>query len=185
MCCVDVLTCSTRGSPLGLLQEALVFTVVLQGTFSSLDEPVCWTRSVDIGKPLIARLDLHHVVRRSSCLQTCLTPHSPSRSPAHSPSRSPAHSPTRSPTLGHSPRLQHQGLQPGAPSPGRLSPHRLSPYLEGGTACCPRLLEGGAPGGTGGAPGGTGGAPGGTGVPIETTDDIEELQTVFMNSLQL
>ncbi|XP_030225397.1 mucosa-associated lymphoid tissue lymphoma translocation protein 1 isoform X1 [Gadus morhua] len=175
----------TRISGLQKLKEALVFTVVLQGTFSSLDEPVCWTRSVDIGKPLIARLDLHHVVRRSSCLQTCLTPHSPSRSPAHSPSRSPAHSPTRSPTLGHSPRPQHQGLQPGAPSPGRLSPHRLSPYLEGGTACCPRLLEGGAPGGTGGAPGGTGGAPGGTGVPIETTDDIEELQTVFMNSLQL
>ncbi|CAL8348124.1 unnamed protein product [Lota lota] len=163
----------TRISCLQKLKEELVFTVCLQGTFAALgDDPVHWTQSVDIGKPLIARLDLHHVVRRNSCLQTCLMPHSPALSPAHSPA--------------HSPRLQHHRLQPGDHSPGRLSPHCLSPYPESAAAagspesfyeCCHRPAEGPSSGGRG--------PPARMGVPIETTEDIVELQTVFMNSLQL
>uniref|UniRef100_A0A3Q3LIK7 MALT paracaspase 1 n=1 Tax=Mastacembelus armatus TaxID=205130 RepID=A0A3Q3LIK7_9TELE len=76
----------TRLSSLQKLREELVFTVCLQGTFTAMDEdPVHWTKSISIGKPLIARLDLHRAMRRNSCLQTCMMPHSPSYSPCHSP----------------------------------------------------------------------------------------------------
>ncbi|KAJ3603484.1 hypothetical protein NHX12_028230 [Muraenolepis orangiensis] len=156
----------TRISCLQKLKENLVFTVCLQGTFTALgDDPVHWTRSVDIGKPLIGRLDLHHVVRRTSGLQTCLMPHSPGAAERH-------------------PHRRHLLHHPGDHSPGRLSPHRLSPFLEidaaGGRVdghdrkCCEGRAMSPASGGTGS-----------TSIPIETTDDMEELQTVFMNSLQL
>ncbi|KAG7274708.1 hypothetical protein CRUP_021149 [Coryphaenoides rupestris] len=106
----------TRISCLQKLKEELVFTVCLQGTFSALgDDPVHWTRSVDIGKPLIARLDLHHTMRRNSCLHTCLMPHSPSASPSPQP-RPGAPNPTSAPlttTTHHS--------NPGDPQPPALS----------------------------------------------------------------
>uniref|UniRef100_A0AAQ5XWY9 MALT paracaspase 1 n=1 Tax=Amphiprion ocellaris TaxID=80972 RepID=A0AAQ5XWY9_AMPOC len=124
----------TRLSSLQKLREELVFTVCLQGTFASMDDdhPVHWTKSVNIGKPLIARLDLHRAMRRNSCLQTCMMPHSPSHSPCHSPG--PEHR-----LYPHHGSLQAQDNNR---SPGRLS------------------------------------------IPIEATDDIDELQTVFINSLQ-
>uniref|UniRef100_A0A667XUC7 MALT paracaspase 1 n=1 Tax=Myripristis murdjan TaxID=586833 RepID=A0A667XUC7_9TELE len=76
----------TRLSSLQKLKEELVFTVCLQGAFTAMDDDtVHWTRSINIGKPLIARLDLHRAMRRNSCLQTCMMPHSPSHSPCHSP----------------------------------------------------------------------------------------------------
>uniref|UniRef100_H3DDQ7 MALT1 paracaspase n=1 Tax=Tetraodon nigroviridis TaxID=99883 RepID=H3DDQ7_TETNG len=65
----------TRVGALQKLKEELVFTVCLQGTFVSMDDdPVYWTKTVNISKPLIARLDLHRTMRRNSCLQTCLMP---------------------------------------------------------------------------------------------------------------
>uniref|UniRef100_A0A3B3ZTT2 Uncharacterized protein n=1 Tax=Periophthalmus magnuspinnatus TaxID=409849 RepID=A0A3B3ZTT2_9GOBI len=124
----------TRISSLQKLKEELVFTVCLQGTFNTMeDDPVYWTKSVNIGKPLIARLDLHGAMRRNSCLQTCPMPHSPSVSPCHSPG--PDHHPHLHCSPGNDLRLSS--------SPGRAS------------------------------------------IPIEATDDINELQTVFINSLQL
>lgn len=169
----------TRLSSLQKLREELVFTVCLQGTFTAMDDdhPIHWTKSVNIGKPLIARLDLHRAMRRNSCLQTCLMPHSPSHSPCHSPGPEHRH------------HLYHGSHQ--AQDYNRLFPqHR---YLDIGD---PQ----GAVGGCGDfycdnlsqchyeAPYGSGGlssSPGRLSIPIETTDDIEELQTVFINSLQL
>uniref|UniRef100_A0A7N8YG89 MALT paracaspase 1 n=1 Tax=Mastacembelus armatus TaxID=205130 RepID=A0A7N8YG89_9TELE len=139
----------TRLSSLQKLREELVFTVCLQGTFTAMDEdPVHWTKSISIGKPLIARLDLHRAMRRNSCLQTCMMPHSPSYSPCHSP------------------------------GPDRLSPqhHCLDVYerLQGAVGGCgdsyyENLSH----------------SPGRFSIPIEASDDINELQTVFINSLQL
>uniref|UniRef100_A0A3P8T120 MALT paracaspase 1 n=1 Tax=Amphiprion percula TaxID=161767 RepID=A0A3P8T120_AMPPE len=128
----------TRLSSLQKLREELVFTVCLRGTFASMDDdhPVHWTKSVNIGKPLIARLDLHRAMRRNSCLQTCMMPHSPSHSPCHSPGPE------------HRLHPHHGSLQ--AQDNNRLSPH----------------------------------SPGRLSIPIEATDDIDELQTVFINSLQ-
>uniref|UniRef100_A0A8C6Q404 MALT paracaspase 1 n=1 Tax=Nothobranchius furzeri TaxID=105023 RepID=A0A8C6Q404_NOTFU len=164
----------TRLSSLQKLREELVFTVCLQGTFAAMDDdhPVYWSRSVNIGKPLIARLDLHRAMRRNSCLQTCPMPHSPSQSPCHSPG--PEH---------HQHLLYHGSHQGQALN--RLSPqHHLDIYEHpqgavGGCAfsrydhfsqygydgaCEPELK---------------------LSIPIEATEDITELQTVFIKSLQL
>ncbi|XP_006009691.1 mucosa-associated lymphoid tissue lymphoma translocation protein 1 isoform X2 [Latimeria chalumnae] len=83
----------TRLSSLQKLMERLVFTVCLHYQYRSMEDTVDERKEVDVGKPLIAKLDIHRGARRNSCLQTCRMPHSPSHSPAHSPSHSPAHSP--------------------------------------------------------------------------------------------
>lgn len=171
----------TRISSLQKLKEDLVFNVCLQGTFVTLEEdPVHWTKSVNIGKPLIARLDLHRAGRRNSCLQTCLMPHSPSVSPCHSPG--PEHH-------GHLHCTSHQVLDY-----NRLSP--LLPYdsYERAQGAC--ALGGGGesyyenmslrchePGSDSGSR--LSCSPGRASIPIEATEDINELQTVFINSLQL
>uniref|UniRef100_A0A4W6EFQ2 MALT1 paracaspase n=1 Tax=Lates calcarifer TaxID=8187 RepID=A0A4W6EFQ2_LATCA len=170
----------TRLSSLQKLREELVFTVCLQGTFPAMDDdPVHWTKSINIGKPLIARLDLHRAMRRNSCLQTCLMPHSPSHSPCHSPG--PEH------------RLQlHHALHQ-AQDYSRLSPqhHYLDVYerLQGavggcGDSCYENLSQ------CRNEPmydsaGGLSSSPGRLSIPIEASDDINELHTVFINSLQL
>ncbi|XP_034450660.1 mucosa-associated lymphoid tissue lymphoma translocation protein 1 isoform X1 [Hippoglossus hippoglossus] len=141
----------TRLSSLQKLREELVFTVCLQGTYPAMDDdPVHWTKSINIGKPLIARLDLHSAMRKNSCLQTCLMPHSPSNSPCHSP---------RPEQCLH---LHHGLLQ--AQDHSRLSPHGAvgDSYYENLST-----------------------SPGRMSIPIEASDDINELHSVFINSLQL
>uniref|UniRef100_A0A6Q2YAY8 MALT paracaspase 1 n=1 Tax=Esox lucius TaxID=8010 RepID=A0A6Q2YAY8_ESOLU len=149
----------TRLSSLQKLKDQLEFTVCLQGSFKAIDELVEWTTDVNIGKPLIAKLDLHRTMRRNSCLQTCPMPHSPSQSPCHSPKPEHFHHP------------QDHGF---------LSPHCASPYLEVSTLydnCCPS--------GHACVASDLANSPARASIPIETTDDISELQTVFINSLQL
>ncbi|XP_075881919.1 mucosa-associated lymphoid tissue lymphoma translocation protein 1 isoform X2 [Nelusetta ayraudi] len=171
----------TRVSSLQKLKEDLVFTVCLQGTFASMDDDsVYWSKSIDIGKPLIARLDLHRAVRRNSCLQTCQMPHSPSHSPCHSPCHSPGPE--------HRLHLHHGSHQ--AVDHNRLSPqhHYLDVY---------ETPHQGAAGGWGDyhydnlnpaytttSAGGLSSPMGRVSIPIEATDDIAEIQTVFMNSMQ-
>lgn len=148
------------------------------------DDPVHWTKSINIGKPLIARLDLHRAMRRNSCLQTCLMPHSPSNSPCHSP------------RLEHCLHLHH-GLHQ-AQDYSRLSPQHyyqdMYEQLQGATGGCgdsdydnitqyePVYAS---TGGLSSSPGRLSSSQGRSSIPIETTDDITELQTVFINSLQL
>lgn len=122
---------------------------------------------MDIGKPLIAKLNLHRPTRRNSCQQTCLMPHSPSTSPSPSPGAE---------------RLLIHGLPCHHPQPGSPFLHVNEPW-QGATAACGdcshddyayhcennsyspymRLPS----------------------VPIETTEDIEEMQNRFMDSLHL
>ncbi|XP_067840167.1 mucosa-associated lymphoid tissue lymphoma translocation protein 1-like [Heptranchias perlo] len=91
----------TRLSALQKLKERLVFTVCLRYQYQGLDESVEEAKEVDVGKPLIAKLDIHRTIRRNSCLVTCPMPHSPSHSPVHSPSHSPVRSMTYSPEFEH------------------------------------------------------------------------------------
>ncbi|XP_007901276.1 mucosa-associated lymphoid tissue lymphoma translocation protein 1 isoform X2 [Callorhinchus milii] len=91
----------TRLSALQKLKERLVFTVCLRYQYQGLSELVEEAKEVDVGKPLIAKLDIHRGVRRNSCLVTCPMPHSPSHSPVHSPSHSPVRSMTCSPEFEH------------------------------------------------------------------------------------
>uniref|UniRef100_A0A7N6BFL6 Caspase family p20 domain-containing protein n=1 Tax=Anabas testudineus TaxID=64144 RepID=A0A7N6BFL6_ANATE len=167
----------TRLSSLQKLREELVFTVCLQGTFAAMDDdPIHWTKSISIGKPLIARLDLHRAMRRNSCLQTCLMPHSPSHSPCHSPGPEHRHH-------------LHYGAHY-AQDYSRLSPQHhyldVSENLQGAiggsfyenlSQCHYDPMYDSA--------GGLSSSPGRLSIPIEASDDITELQTVFINSLQL
>ncbi|XP_019954747.2 mucosa-associated lymphoid tissue lymphoma translocation protein 1 isoform X1 [Paralichthys olivaceus] len=164
----------TRLSSLQKLREELVFTVCLQGTFPAMDDdPVHWTKSINIGKPLIARLDLHGAMRKNSCLQTCMIPHSPSHSPCHSPRPE------------HCLHLNHGLLQ--AQDFSRLSPqpHMYEcfhgavgeSFYENLSPCHNEQMHNSG--------GGLSTSPGRMSIPIEASDDINELQTVFINSLQL
>ncbi|XP_062898768.1 mucosa-associated lymphoid tissue lymphoma translocation protein 1 isoform X1 [Mobula hypostoma] len=168
----------TRLSALQKLKERLVFTVCLRYQYQGLDEPVEEAKEVDVGKPLIAKLDIHRVVRRNSCLVTCPMPHSPSHSPAHSPS----HSPVRSPACSefdhyhhHSQRFQnnsHLGVY--NPNPAMMgamgctalpsgSTHASYAYMTGGGQCCGSHIRK-------------------INVPVE--NDISDLPSEFSNYLQ-
>ncbi|XP_007557908.1 mucosa-associated lymphoid tissue lymphoma translocation protein 1 isoform X1 [Poecilia latipinna] len=168
----------TRLSSLQKLREELVFTVCLQGTFAAMDDdhPIFWTKSVNIGKPLIARLDLHRAVRRNSCLQTCMMPHSPSQSPCHSPGPEHQH---------HLHHGSHQDYNRLSPQHGYL---HISEHAQGAAGGCSfscydqlsqcdfdRAYESD----------GLLSSPGKLSIPIEATEDINELQAVFISSLHL
>ncbi|XP_051866428.1 mucosa-associated lymphoid tissue lymphoma translocation protein 1-like isoform X2 [Pristis pectinata] len=101
----------TRLSALQKLKERLVFTVCLRYQYHGLDEPVEEVKEVDVGKPLIAKLDIHRVIRRNSCLMTCPMPHSPSHSPVHSPSHSPVRSLACCPEFEHYHHHHNQRFQ--------------------------------------------------------------------------
>ncbi|KAM4745605.1 mucosa-associated lymphoid tissue lymphoma translocation protein 1 isoform 2-T2 [Anableps anableps] len=170
----------TRLSSLQKLREELVFTVCLQGTFAAMDDdhPIFWNKSVNIGKPLIARLDLHRAVRRNSCLQTCMMPHSPSQSPCHSPGPEHQH------YLHHGShqaqdynRLspQHRFLNIGEHAQGAVGGCSLSCYEQLSQCDFDRTYESD----------GLLSSQGKLSIPIEATEDINELQTVFINSLHL
>ncbi|XP_061623026.1 mucosa-associated lymphoid tissue lymphoma translocation protein 1 isoform X2 [Phyllopteryx taeniolatus] len=138
----------TRLCSLQKLKEELVFNVCLRGATAAMDadDSVCWTESVDIGKPLIARLDLHQATRPNSCLLTCPVPHSPNRNPV-------ARHQHQHPHLDHPPGQDHSRLAPQHRRPDIYEHEQMG-------AC-------------------------GSSIPIEASDDIDELQTAFINSLQL
>ncbi|XP_061751544.1 LOW QUALITY PROTEIN: mucosa-associated lymphoid tissue lymphoma translocation protein 1 [Nerophis ophidion] len=144
----------TRLGSLQKLKEELEFTVYLRGTSPAMDDDdVFWTKKVNIGKPLIARLDLHETTRQNSCLQTCLMPHSPGQSPA----------------TVHRTHQHPKQHPPGLPSP---QCHHLHVPAVGGVehghdnAGCSEVARSSS-------------------MPIEASDDMDELQTAFINSLQL
>ncbi|KAM4710149.1 LOW QUALITY PROTEIN: mucosa-associated lymphoid tissue lymphoma translocation protein 1 [Discoglossus pictus] len=71
----------TRLSSLQTLKENLYFTVCLSYMYQNLEEMLDEKKRVDIGKPLIAKLDIHSGLKRNFCGQTCHIPHSPEQAP--------------------------------------------------------------------------------------------------------
>ncbi|XP_058533056.1 mucosa-associated lymphoid tissue lymphoma translocation protein 1 isoform X1 [Ochotona princeps] len=67
----------TRLGSLQKLKEQLVFTVCLSYQYSGLEDTVEEKQEVNVGKPLIAKLDMHRALGRKACFQTCLAPSSP------------------------------------------------------------------------------------------------------------
>ncbi|XP_009872802.1 PREDICTED: mucosa-associated lymphoid tissue lymphoma translocation protein 1 [Apaloderma vittatum] len=61
----------TRLSSLQKLKEHLVFTVCLHYEYPGIDDAMDERKEVNVGKPLIAKLGLHHEFKTSNCLQTC------------------------------------------------------------------------------------------------------------------
>ncbi|RXN22667.1 mucosa-associated lymphoid tissue lymphoma translocation 1-like protein [Labeo rohita] len=158
----------TRLSSLQKLKEELAFTVCLQVQFNSLDELVQWNMDVNIGKPLTAKLDLNRPTRKNSCQLTCHMPHSPSTSPSHSPAsdrRFHSHGPCFPQQYGN-PYLNV--CEPLHGAVGGYGDFRLCgdhAYQYENIPCSPFLNP--------------------PSIPIETTDDIDDMQNEFMNSLQL
>ncbi|XP_073697362.1 mucosa-associated lymphoid tissue lymphoma translocation protein 1 isoform X2 [Garra rufa] len=158
----------TRLSSLQKLKEELAFTVCLQVQFNSLDDLVQWNMDVNIGKPLTAKLDLNRPTRKNSCQLTCHIPHSPSTSPSHSPAcdrRFHSQGPCLPQQYG-SPYLNV--CEPLHGAVGGCGDFRLCgdhAYQYENMPCSPFLNP--------------------PSIPIETTDDIDDMQNEFMNSLQL
>ncbi|KAG8456795.1 hypothetical protein GDO86_002543 [Hymenochirus boettgeri] len=61
--------------------ENLTFTVCLSYMYQGIEELLDEMREINIGKPLIAKLDIHSGLKRNFCVQTCHSPHSPCHSP--------------------------------------------------------------------------------------------------------
>lgn len=61
-------------------QEHLVFTVCLSYQYSGLEDTVEEKQEVNVGKPLIAKLDIHRGSGRKTCFQTCVMCNSPYQS---------------------------------------------------------------------------------------------------------
>uniref|UniRef100_A0A9J8AWT7 MALT paracaspase 1 n=1 Tax=Cyprinus carpio carpio TaxID=630221 RepID=A0A9J8AWT7_CYPCA len=158
----------TRLSSLQKLKEELAFTVCLQVQFNSLDDLVQWNMDVSIGKPLTAKLDLNRPTRKNSCQLTCFIPHSPSTSPSHSPA-----SDRRFHSQGPCFPQQYANpylnvCEPLHGAVGGYGDFRLygdHTYQYENVPCSPFLNP--------------------PSIPIETTDDIDDMQNEFMNSLQL
>nr|XP_044990988.1 mucosa-associated lymphoid tissue lymphoma translocation protein 1 isoform X1 [Jaculus jaculus] len=64
----------TRLSSLQKLKEQLTFTVCLSYQYLGLEEPVEEKQEVNVGKPLIAKLDMHRGLGRKMRFQACLVP---------------------------------------------------------------------------------------------------------------
>ncbi|OCU02644.1 mucosa-associated lymphoid tissue lymphoma translocation protein 1 isoform X2 [Xenopus laevis] len=71
-------TSYTRLSSLQTMKENLTFTVCLSYMYQGIEEMLDESKKVDVGKPLIAKLDIHSGNRRNLSVQTL---HSPCRSP--------------------------------------------------------------------------------------------------------
>lgn len=63
-------------------QEHLVFTVCLSYQYSGLEDTIEEKQEVNVGKPLIAKLDIHRGLGRKTCFQTCLMCNGPYQSSA-------------------------------------------------------------------------------------------------------
>ncbi|XP_015984653.2 mucosa-associated lymphoid tissue lymphoma translocation protein 1 isoform X2 [Rousettus aegyptiacus] len=72
----------TRLSSLQKLKEHLVFTVCLSYQYSGLEDTIEEKQEVNVGKPLIAKLDIHRGLGRKTCFQTCLMCNGPYQSSA-------------------------------------------------------------------------------------------------------
>ncbi|NXX86357.1 MALT1 protein, partial [Urocolius indicus] len=62
----------TRLSSLQKLKEQLIFTVCLHYEYPGIEETMDERKEVNVGKPLIAKLGLHHGLKNNDCLQTCV-----------------------------------------------------------------------------------------------------------------
>nr|XP_019584840.1 PREDICTED: mucosa-associated lymphoid tissue lymphoma translocation protein 1 isoform X2 [Rhinolophus sinicus] len=70
----------TRLSSLQKLKEHLIFTVCLSYQYSGLEDTIEEKQEVNVGKPLIAKLDIHRGLGRNTCFQTCIMCNGPYQS---------------------------------------------------------------------------------------------------------
>ncbi|NXJ68806.1 MALT1 protein, partial [Rostratula benghalensis] len=152
----------TRLSSLQKLREHLIFTVCLHYEYPGIEDTMDERKEVNVGKPLIAKLGLHHGFKASNCLQTCCVADNPfhnqmESSPVAAQYYVPAHSqPSSCPGAYQPPRVR-----PGsARQPEVCSCNGASPVF----ASRQEVREN-------------------SNVPVETTDDTVELEFLLSDSL--
>ncbi|NXS72963.1 MALT1 protein, partial [Pandion haliaetus] len=67
----------TRLSSLQKLREHLIFTVCLHYEYPGIEDTMDERKEVNVGKPLIAKLGLHHGFKNNNCLETCCVANNP------------------------------------------------------------------------------------------------------------
>ncbi|XP_070369049.1 mucosa-associated lymphoid tissue lymphoma translocation protein 1 isoform X3 [Equus asinus] len=74
----DIMMCDAYVTDFPL--EHLIFTVCLSYQYSGLEDTVEEKQEVNVGKPLIAKLDIHRGLGRKTCFQTCIMCNGPYQS---------------------------------------------------------------------------------------------------------
>uniref|UniRef100_A0A8C3PJ94 MALT1 paracaspase n=1 Tax=Calidris pygmaea TaxID=425635 RepID=A0A8C3PJ94_9CHAR len=158
----------TRLSSLQKLREHLIFTVCLHYEYPGIEDTMDERKEVNVGKPLIAKLGLHHGFKASNCLQTCCVANNPfhnqiESSPAAAQYYVPAHcQPSSCPGIYQPTRVcPSSARQPEVCSCNRTSQilasrHEVRDYS-------PAVEN--------------------SNVPVETTDDTVELEFLLSDSL--
>ncbi|XP_030323929.1 mucosa-associated lymphoid tissue lymphoma translocation protein 1 isoform X4 [Calypte anna] len=160
----------TRLTSLQKLREHLIFTVCLHYEYPGIEDTMDERKEVNVGKPLIAKLGLHHGFKTSNCLQTSFMANNPfqnqiASSPVVTKYYVPSHcQPNSCPGLYHrnhacsdSTRQTETGSCNGA-SRVLASEHELQNYSA-------PVEE--------------------SNVPVETTDDTVELEFLLSESLRV
>ncbi|XP_071587663.1 mucosa-associated lymphoid tissue lymphoma translocation protein 1-like isoform X1 [Heliangelus exortis] len=160
----------TRLTSLQKLREHLIFTVCLHYEYPGMEDTMDERKEVNVGKPLIAKLGLHHGFKTSNCLQTSFMANNPfhnqiASSPVVTKYYVPSHcQPNSCPGLYHrnhacsdSTRQTETGSCNGA-SRVLASEHELQNYSA-------PVEE--------------------SNVPVETTDDTVELEFLLSESLRV
>ncbi|XP_063176647.1 mucosa-associated lymphoid tissue lymphoma translocation protein 1 isoform X2 [Chroicocephalus ridibundus] len=159
----------TRLSSLQKLREHLIFTVCLHYEYPGIEDTMDERKEVNVGKPLIAKLGLHHGFKNNNCLQTCCMANNPfhnqiEASPVATKYYVPSHGqPNSCPGVYQPNRVCPDSVQqPGAcPCNGTsrilASRHEVRNYF-------PAVEK--------------------SNVPVETTDDTVELEFLLSDSLR-
>ncbi|XP_071657776.1 mucosa-associated lymphoid tissue lymphoma translocation protein 1-like isoform X9 [Patagioenas fasciata] len=159
----------TRLSSLQKLREHLIFTVCLHYEYPGIEDTMDERKEVNVGKPLIAKLGLHHGFKNKNCLQTCCVANNPfhnqmESSPVASQYYIPTHcQPNSCPGVYHPTRMcsgnfrQLEACSCSGTSRILATRHEVQNYS------CPV---------------------GKSNVPVETTDDTVELEFLLSSSLR-
>lgn len=153
----------TRISSLQKLKEVLTFTVCLHYEYAGVDDVVEERKVVDIGKPLIAKLSIHQGFRKNSCFQNCTGPNGPCFT--NLPGAGAAHY-----CPPHRPHPYAGFCQP--------SPEQLGNVFQSSKCRCSTTLNSSTPRQSGWPYSNQN-------MPVETTDDTEELDSKFSLNLRL
>ncbi|XP_071436295.1 mucosa-associated lymphoid tissue lymphoma translocation protein 1 isoform X4 [Pithys albifrons albifrons] len=156
----------TRLSSLQKLREHLTFTVCLHYEYSGIEDTMDERKEVNVGKPLIAKLGLHHGFKSSNCPHTCCMGGYPFHNPIESnPETANYYIPTH--------------CQPN-PCPGV---YHTNSTCSASTAQPEACSCSGTPRASGRDVRNYSAAVETSNVPVETTDDTAELEFLLSNSL--
>ncbi|NXT75196.1 MALT1 protein, partial [Zapornia atra] len=159
----------TRLSSLQKLREHLIFTVCLHYEYPGIEDTMDERKEVNVGKPLIAKLGLHHGFKNNNCLQTSCVANNPfhtqiESSPAAAKYYVPTHCPPSScPGIYHPTRVGSDGLGPPETCSCNGTSRTLASLHEGRNYSPPTERSN---------------------VPVETTDDTAELEFLLSDSLR-